>query len=98
VWNWGKVSALWQPKATAAPLGQGDVVLYATSWCGYCKLTSELLSREGIAYVEHDIESSQYGKKMHRALGGGGVPLLEIRYKVIRGYNEPAIRAAIKGG
>lgn len=98
VWNWGRVSALWQPKAAVAPLGQGDVVLYATSWCGYCKLTRELLSREGIAYVEHDIESSEYGKKMHRALGGGGVPLLEIRDKVIRGYNEPAIRAAIKSG
>ena len=96
--NWGKISALWRPKVVAAPLAQGDVVLYATSWCGYCKLTRELLTREGVAFVEHDIETSEYGKKMHQALGGGGIPLLEIRDKVIRGYDEARIIAAIRRG
>ena len=96
--NWGKISGLWQPKVVAAPLAQGDVVLYATSWCGYCKLTRELLTREGMAFVEHDIETSEYGKKMHKALGGGGIPLLEIRDKVIRGYDEARIIAAIRRG
>lgn len=96
--NWGKVSALWQPKVTRAPLAQGEVVLYATSWCGYCKLARELLAREGVVFVEHDIEASDYGKKMHKALGGGGVPLLEVGDKVIRGYDEKRILAAVRGG
>lgn len=96
--NWGKVSALWQPKAMAAPLTQGDVVLYATSWCGYCNLARDLLRREGVAFVEHDIETSEYGKKMHKALGGGGIPVLEIRDKVIRGYDEARIISAVRGG
>lgn len=98
VMNWGKVSALWQPKVAAAPLTQGDVVLYATSWCGYCKLARDLLRREGVAFVEHDIETSEYGKKMHKALGGGGIPVLEIRDKVIRGYDEARIVSAVRGG
>ena len=98
VMNWGKVSALWQPKVVAAPLAQGDVVLYATSWCGYCKLARDLLRREGVAFVEHDIETSEYAKKMHKALGGGGIPVLEIRDKVIRGYDEARIISAVRGG
>ncbi len=98
VLNWGKVSALWQPKVAAAPLAQGDVVLYATSWCGYCKFTRDLLSREGVAFVEYDIETSDYGKKMHKALGGGGIPVLEIRDKVIRGYDEARIMSVVRGG
>ncbi len=96
--NWGKVSTLWQPKTGLTPLAQGDVVLYATSWCGYCKLARELLNREGVAFVEHDIETSEYGKKMHKALGGGGIPVLEIRHTVIRGYDEARIRSAVRGG
>ncbi len=96
--NWGKVSALWQPKVAAAPLAQGDVVLYAASWCGYCKLARELLNREGVAFVEHDIETSEYGKKMYNALGGGGIPVLEIRDQVIRGYDEARIISAVRGG
>jgi len=35
---------------------------------------------------------------MHKALGGGGIPLLEIRDKVIRGYDEARIIAAIRRG
>jgi mycoredoxin len=96
--NWAKVSSLWQPKARATPLAQGEVVLYSTSWCGYCKLTRELLAREGVSFTEHDIERSEYGKKMHKALGGGGIPVLEVGSKVIRGYDETSILRAIKGG
>lgn len=37
---------------------QPSVVLYATSWCGYCKATREFFADYGIRYVEHDIEAS----------------------------------------
>jgi mycoredoxin len=95
--NWGRISGALSSTQASQPLKEGDVVLYSTAWCGYCKLTRELFAREGIAFVEYDIEKSAQGKKLHSALGGGGVPVLEIRNKIIRGYDEQRIRAAIKG-
>ena len=42
------------PRMAAA---EAPVVLYATSWCGYCAKTRSFLAEEGIAYTELDIES-----------------------------------------
>lgn len=96
--NWGKISALLGGGAAKSEFAQrGEVVLYATSWCGYCKATRDLLAREGIRYREFDIETSAEGAKLYRALGGRGVPLLEAGDQIIRGYNEKQILAAVKG-
>lgn len=96
--NWGKISARLSGTASPSEFAQnGEVVLYATAWCGYCKATRDLLAREGVAYREFDIEASAEGAKLYRALGGRGVPLLEVGDQVIRGYNEKAILAALKG-
>lgn len=95
--NWGKIRSTFESRASLPPLKEGEVVLYSTSWCGYCKAARDLFAREGVSYVEHDIERSAQGKKMHSALGGGGVPVIEIREKVIRGFDEKKILAALKG-
>jgi mycoredoxin len=96
--NWGKISALLTSGGTTSEFAQrGEIVLYATSWCGYCKATRDLLAREGIAYREFDIETSAEGAKLYRAIGGRGVPVLEVGDRIIRGYDEKQILAAVKG-
>jgi glutaredoxin len=74
--------------------GHGEVILYATQWCGYCAKTRVLLAEEGIAYREVDIEKSPAGQAEFQALGGRGVPLLDVRGKLIHGYEPQAMRAA----
>lgn len=93
-YNWDRVDALIHPPAQLS--ADTEVVLYATSWCGYCKKTRALLEEQGIAYVEYDIEKSERGRKMYKALGGTGVPVLEIGDEVIYGFDERAIRAALR--
>jgi mycoredoxin len=95
--NWGKIRSTFEPRVALPPIKEGEVVLYSTSWCGYCKATRNLFAHHGVTYVEYDIERSAHGKKMHSALGGGGVPVIEIRNEVIRGYDEKKILAALKG-
>jgi len=73
----------------------GNVILYATKWCNYCRKTREFLSSNNIDYIEYDIESSAYGASEYRRLKGKGVPLLLINSTVIRGYNPRAIMAAL---
>ena len=71
---------------------QPDVVLYATSWCGYCKMTREFFAANGIRYTEQDIEQSSTALLQHKKLGGNGVPLIVVGDEVINGWNEQALR------
>ncbi|MFI8747128.1 glutaredoxin family protein [Pseudomonas sp. NPDC077186] len=90
--NWDKLER-WLEPAQAGNAG-GEVVLYATSWCGYCAKTRELFAADGIAYREVDIEKDSAGKAKYQALGGRGVPLIDMRGRIIHGYDQRAIRAA----
>lgn len=76
----------------AAPANQPEVLLYATEWCGYCKMTRQFFAANGIRYTEHDIEKSSVALGEHRRLGGHGVPLVVIGGEVINGYNEGTFR------
>ena len=81
------------PAAIAsASEGQPVVVLYATSWCGYCKMTRQFFAANGIRYTEQDIEQSSAAYKEHRNLGGNGVPLVVVGDQVIKGWNEQGLR------
>lgn len=77
-------------------LASAEVVMYATAWCSYCRKTRDFLKAKGIKFREYDIEKSQEGRRQHTALGGGGVPVLVINGKVVRGYNPRAILTAVE--
>lgn len=70
---------------------ENEVVLYATSWCGYCKKTRDLLEKNGIAYTEYDIEKSAKGREEYDQLNGKGVPLLVVNGTAVRGYDPNKI-------
>ena len=90
--HWDRVQALLSPPSAGAQ--SGEVILYATEWCGYCAKARELLAADGISYREIDIEKDSAGRQAYQALGGRGVPLLDVRGQIVRGYNPEAIRAA----
>ena len=75
-----------------AATSQPEVRLYATDWCGYCKMTREFFAANGIRYTEYDIEKSSEALKEHHKLGGNGVPLIVVGDEVINGWNEGALR------
>lgn len=83
------------PRSEAAT-AQPAVVLYATSWCGYCAATRELFEQNGIRYTELDIEKSTEGYEGHKKLGGRGVPVIAIDDEVVHGFNEDALRAQLQ--
>jgi glutaredoxin len=96
--NWGKIEHVFNP-SSAVPTqvaSQAKVTLYATDWCGYCKQTRRFLDSKGIPYTEFDIEKSAEGRKAYEALGGRGIPLIDVNGTLIRGFSEQAILAALK--
>jgi mycoredoxin len=36
-----------------------SVTVYATSWCGFCRLAKKFLDDQGIAYTEIDIDADE---------------------------------------
>jgi len=73
-----------------------NVILYATSWCGYCKKTREFLTDNRIKYIEYDVEKSEEGRKQHEQLGGNGIPILDIKGTVIHGYSVKDMKFVFK--
>ncbi len=96
--HWGKIERLFNPAGQVSQQTQANarVVLYATDWCGYCKLTRRFLDQKGIPFSEFDIEKSAKGRKAYEALGGRGIPLLDVNGTLIRGYSPEAILAALE--
>ncbi|NWC10288.1 glutaredoxin family protein [Pseudomonas agarici] len=96
--NWGKIERLLN-LGSAVPeqtLAKARVTLYATDWCGYCKPTRRFLDQQGIPYKEFDIEKNAEARKAYTALGGAGIPMLDVNGTLIRGYQPEAIIAALK--
>lgn len=89
--HWDSLTNWFQPAQASR---QGDIVLYATQWCGYCAKTREQLAADGVAYREVDIEKDANGNATFKALGGRGVPLIDINGTLIHGYDPRAMRAA----
>jgi glutaredoxin len=99
IWqNWGRIEHFVNPPpaAVAQSYSQARVVMYATEWCGYCKQTRRFLDSKGIPFQEYDIEKSEEGRKAYEALGGRGIPLLDVNGTLIRGFAPEEILAALK--
>lgn len=92
--HWDRIEPLLGFGGQQHVAGQGEVILYATSWCGYCAKTREFLGERGIPYTELDIEKSTEARRAYDTLGGRGVPVLKVNGTVIHGYNPQGILAA----
>ncbi len=109
--NWGRVESAFSPSLSkeqlitaqnnaqsSANITSQKVILYGTTWCGYCKKTRQFLKENNIAFTEFDIEHSHEGRRRYDAINGNGVPVLEVNNMVIQGYAPEAILAALNDG
>ncbi len=49
----------------------GAVTIYSTVWCGYCRRLKSQMDREGITYVEVDIEHDPAAAELVMSVNGG---------------------------
>ena len=79
---------------------QCDVVMFTTSWCGYCKQAraffADKFSDQPERLCEKDIETSAAHKTLFDDLGGRGVPLIIIGNEKISGYSLESYQQALK--
>ena len=85
----------------ARPVKSDGVIIYTTSWCGYCKKAKAYLKKKGVDFVEKDVEkdpeaAEELAQKAAAAnVKPQGVPVIDVRGKLILGFDEPALAGAL---
>lgn len=81
--------------------GRPAVIIYGASWCGPCHEAEAYMRMKGISYVEKDIEKEPgAGREMQAKLEkagkrGGSIPVLDVRGKILIGFNARAVEDAL---
>lgn len=77
------------------------VIIYGAEWCGACHEAARYLRHKGIAYVEKDVEKDadaaheMQSKLARSGLRAGSIPVIDVRGKVMVGFNPAEIDAAL---
>jgi glutaredoxin len=85
------------PDRNARPV----VIIYGASWCGPCHQAADYLKRKGVPFVLKDIEEDsgaarEMNAKLSKAgLRRGSIPVLDVRGKVIVGFNAHEVDEAL---
>lgn len=84
-------------QAGRAAATQGPVILYTTTWCGYCKRARAYFNQKGIPFVEKDVERDPVAgqEAMVKSGGSGGVPVIDIDGTIIQGFDVMGIERAL---
>lgn len=82
-------------KATIMPR-KGEVWIYTTPRCGYCRYAKEHMRLKGVAYTEKDISANASYKAEFRSFGGRGVPVTLSGNQRVNGYSEASFDAFLK--
>jgi len=72
---------------------EDSVIVYVTSWCPACRMTTDYLKDKKIPFVVKDVERNEtYMKEMVKKVGGyRGVPVLDINGRILLGFNPQVL-------
>ncbi len=83
-----------RPGWVEAPSRSNDVVVYSTTWCGYCRKAKAWLTKKGISFTEKDIEKDPGAAEelAAKAAAAGvqpkGVPVIDARGTLVLGFDQ----------
>ena len=87
-----------EAKKSTAPSEKAEkagnsVIVYVTSWCPACTMTTNYLKDKKIPFVVKDVERNEsYMKEMVKKVGGyRGVPVLDINGRILLGFNPQVL-------
>lgn len=73
------------------------ITVYSTSSCPWCVRVKEFLTEKKVEFVDKNVaEDTEAAKEMIEKSGQRGVPVLDINGKIIVGFDQDAIEAALK--
>jgi glutaredoxin len=73
-----------------------EVEIYTTTYCAECKKAKAYMNKNGIAYIEYDVENDIELRKQFYARGGRGVPLLFVKGERMVGFNAERLETLLR--
>ena len=74
-----------------------NVTIYTTPSCVYCKKTKAFFHEHNVTYSEKDVsQDSAAVDEMVQKSGQMGVPVIDVDGAIIIGFDETALRDALK--
>ena len=83
------------------PSARPAVIIYGAEWCGPCHQAAAYLRSKNVPFVEKNIEADRAaGREMQEKLKkaglyGGSIPVLDVRGKILIGFNARAVDEAL---
>jgi glutaredoxin len=69
-------------------LGKPEIIVYTTSWCGYCKKAKAYFSANKMPYTEYNIEKDRFAKRQYDRINGRGVPVILVGDQRLNGFSQ----------
>jgi glutaredoxin-like YruB-family protein len=93
-----RVARAARPAAAERALARNkEVVVYTTSWCGWCRKTLAYLDQNGVDYENRDIEADDaWREELEEKTGSTSIPVVEIDGEIIRGYDPGRMRKLLE--
>lgn len=76
-----------------------QIIIYSTTWCAFCKTEKQYLTKQGIAFIEKDIEEDKAAYDELMSKNGGqfqGVPVTDIAGTIVLGFERGRIDQVLK--
>ena len=74
------------------------VIVYSTDWCPWCHKVKDWLTEQKIPFEDRNIEKDEaFAAEMLIKTGGDeGVPVTDVDGKIIKGFDSPELKRALK--
>lgn len=83
--------------STGSAVTTAKVEIFTTTTCGECARAKSYMKRNGIQYVERDVEFDIETRKEFYERGGRGVPYIFVREQSMHGFDEGAFERLLSG-
>jgi len=92
-----KVKSAVKAKKKAKAVKHANVVIFTSPTCTYCRLAKQFLDKHSIQYIEKDVSKNHNtAQELMNKSGQMGVPVVIIGDITIVGYDEAAMKKALK--
>ena len=86
---------MYSPRVTHESEGVMSFTMYSTVWCGYCQRLKAQMSREGVTFVEIDIEHDEEAADFVESVNGGNQTVPTLVFADGTAMTNPPLREVL---
>ncbi len=74
-----------------------NVVIYSTPTCHFCLLAKDFFAKNRVKFTDYNVaEDTEKAREMIKKSGQMGVPVIDIDGQIIIGFDQSALKEALR--